>query len=44
MKHGYGVWTKFASKSQNVKYTGMWSNDKTEGYGILQSADSIYEG
>ena len=42
MRHGYGAWTKVGSE---FHYSGMWSNNKPWGYGILKSnMGDVYEG
>ena len=42
MRHGYGAWAKLNSQ---FHYSGMWSNNKPWGYGILKShIGDVYEG
>ena len=42
MRHGSGAWSKEGSQ---FHYSGMWSNNKPWGYGILKShVGDIYEG
>lgn len=42
MRHGYGAWAKAGSL---FHYSGMWSNNKPWGYGILKShGGDVYEG
>ena len=42
MRHGFGLWGKRNSK---FEYSGMWSNNRPEGYGKLTThAGDTYEG